>query len=259
MYGATRRRTDRTAFEDGGRMLRFASIGLVGGGLLTADLWSPSEAAGLQEIPPPREVQESVAARLSETVATALRGTLEERGWSLTPAEDGSGFSFRISGSGGDPVDLAFTGLTGILDKVARGEMRFAEVSRDGAVEHQAPPEWVPVYPGVRTNMSFSVETAEFVIGGSVFVADASAARILDWYHDWADRREPEEPGFVARTLPYPREGLPVPGPGDLGRFALVFDLWSVTVFVTEDDHGGSLFVVLHEKFAEAGKASDGW
>lgn len=239
-------------------MLRLATVGLVGGGLLAADPWSPTEAAGLQEIPPPREVQESVAERLSGAVATALRGTLEERGRTLAPAGDGAGFAFRISGSGGDPVDFAFTGLTGILDKVARGEMRFAEVGRDGAVDHQALPEWVPVYPGVRTNMGFSVETAGFLIGGSVFVADTSAARILDWYHDWADRREPGEPGFVARTLPYPREDLPVPGPGDLGRFALVFELWSVTVFVTEDDHGGSLFVVLHEKFAGVGGDSGG-
>ena len=256
MSGAFGRRIDGTAFEDGSRMLRLATVGLVGGGLLMADLRSPTEAAGLQEITAAREVQWSVAERLAEAVATSLRATLEERGWSLEPAADGSGFAFRISDSGEDPVDFAFTGLAGILDKVARGEMRFTEVSRDGEADQQAPPEWVPVYPGVRTNMSFSVETADFVLGGSVFVADASAARILDWYHDWADRREPEEePGFVGRTLRYPQEDLPVPGPGDLGRFALLFDLWSVVVFVTEDDHRGSLFVVLHKKFAEPDKA----
>jgi len=142
--------------------------------------------------------------------------------------------------------------LTDILDRVARGETGFAEVGGTGIEEEGSPPDWVPVYPGVRSNASTSVKTADLVVGGGVYVADASIADVLMWYFNWADRIGTKGKGAAEKLY------IPAPGSGGIGRFALAFDLWSVAVFATEDDRGDSLLVVLYTRFAGGGAISEG-
>ena len=137
-----------------------------------------------------------------------------------------------------------------ILDRVARGEAGFAELGGAGIVEKGSPPDWVPVYPGARSSASTSVGTTDLVVGGGVYVADASTADVLMWYFRWADRMGTRK----ATTKLY----IPASGSGGLGRFSLIRDLWSVTVFATEDDSGDSLLIVLYTKFAEGGGISAG-
>ena len=215
------------------------------------------KAACLQKSGSAADERESAAPKLTSAIVTVLNSTLEGRGWKVTPSGDGSGFAFEVRGPTGGPMKFELPTVADILDRVARGETGFAELEGAGVMEGGSPPDWVPVYPGARSSASTSVGTTDLVIGGGVYVADASASDVLMWYHNWADRMRSRD-GFLGRTLRYERDELPIPGSGDIGRFALIFDLWSVAVFVTEDDHGGSLLVVLYKKFAEGGGVSVG-
>ncbi len=222
---------------------RFNTVALAGGCLLVAGAGAAPEVACLQENESAADVRRSVAPKLVGAIATALNSTLEGRGWRVTPAGDGSGFAFEVSGPKGRPMEFEFSTLTGILDKLARGEAGFAELGGAGIMEEGSPPEWVPVYPGVRSNASTSAKTKDLVVGGGGYVADASTAEVLMWYFKWADR--------IGTSGASRKLYIPASGSGGIGRFELVFDLWSVTVFATEDDRGASLLVVLYTKFAE--------
>lgn len=229
---------------------RFSTVALVGGCLLAAGAGAAPKVACLQENESAADVRRSVAAELAGAIATALNATLEGRGWRVAPAGDGSGFAFEVNGPKAGPMVLEFPTLTGILDKMTRGEAGFAALGGTGIAEEGSPPEWVPVYPGARSNAGTSVKTADVVVGGSVYVADANIAEVLMWYHGWADRAG-------ARGL---AEELYIPATGSrgIGRIALISDLWSVTAFATGDDRGASLLVVLYTKFAEGAKISAG-
>lgn len=216
---------------------------MVGGG-------AAPKAGCLQESESAGEVRPSAAAELVGAIATALNSTVEGRGWKVTPAGDGSGFAFEVSGPKGSPMEFELPTLADILDKVARGETGFAELGGAGIVEKGSPPDWVPVYPGVRSNASTSVKGTDLVVGGGVYVADASTADVLMWYFRWADRIGTQG---VATKL-----HIPAAGSRGIGRFSLIRDLWSVTVFSVEDHRGDSLLVVLYTKFAEGGEISAG-
>jgi len=178
----------RGAWLSSSRISRFNTVALAGGCLLVLGAGTAPKVACLQESGSAGEVRQSAAPELAGAIATALNSTLERRGWSVTPAGDGSGFAFKVSGPKGSPMEFELPTLTDILDRVARGETGFAEVGGTGIEEEGSPPDWVPVYPGVRSNASTSVKTADLVVGGGVYVADASIADVLMWYFNWADR-----------------------------------------------------------------------
>ena len=228
---------------------RFSTVALVGPCLLVVGAGTPPKAACLQENEAAANVRQSAAPELASAIAMALNSTLERRGWSVKPAGDGSGFAFEVSGPKGIPMEFELATLTGILDGVAGDESGFVELGGAGIDEEGSPPEWVPVYPGVRTSASTSVEATDLVVGGGVYVANASTADVLMWYFRWAERIGTE--GAAEKLY------IPAPGSGGIGRFSLTFDLWSVTVLATEDDHGDSLLVVLYTKFAEGGLISE--
>ena len=221
---------------------RFNTVALAGGCLLLAGAGAAPQAACLQENESAADERRSVAPKLAGAIATVLNSTLVGRGWRVTPAGDGSGFAFEVSGPKGRPMEFEFPTLTDILDKRARGEAGFAELGGAGLMEEGSPPDWVPLYPGVRSNASTSVKSNDLVVGGGVYVAGASTADVLMWYFKWADRI-----GTSGRAL---KLYIPASGSGGIGRFELVFDLRSVTVLATEDDRGASLLVVLYTKLA---------
>ena len=232
------------------RISRFNTVALAVGCQLLVVGGAAPKAACLQENESTAGVRRSAAPELAGAIAAALNSTLERRGWRVTPAGDGSGFAFEVSGPKGSPMEFELATLTDILDRVARGETGFAELGGAGIEDGGSPPDWVPVYPGVRANASTSVKTTDLVVGGGVYVADASTADVLMWYFNWADR--------IGTRGAAEKLYIPAAGSGGIGRFALVFDLWSVTVFATEDGRGSSLLVVLYTKFAESGENSAG-
>lgn len=233
-----------------GRTSRIHTVVLVGGCLLVAGGGAVPKAACLQQSGSAADERESAAPKLIGAIATVLNSTLEGRGWKVTPSGNGSGFAFEVRGPKGIPMEFELPTVADILDQVARGETGFAELEGAEVMERGSPPDWVPVYPGARSSASTSVRTTDLVVGGGVYVADASAADVLMWYFRWADRLGSQG---AAEEL-----HIPASGSGGIGRFALVFDLWSVTVFTTEDDRGDSLLIVLYTKFAEGGETSAG-
>lgn len=231
-------------------IFRRTTVALAGGCLLAVVSGAPPKAACLQENESAAEVTVSAAAELAAAIAMALNSTLEPRGWKVTPARDASGFAFEVSGPKGGPMEFELATLTDILDGVARGEAGFVELAGAGITEQETPPDWVPVYPGVHSNARTSVKTADLVVGGGVYVADAGVADVLMWYFGWADRIGAKEAALKLY--------IPAAGSRGIGRFALTFDLRSVKVFATEDDRGHSLLVVLYTRFAEGGEIPEG-
>lgn len=238
------------ALRSSSRISRFNTIVLAGGCLLLVVGVVAPGAACLQESESAADVRRGVAPELADAIAMALNSTLERRGWSVKPAGDGSGFAFAVSGPLGILMEFELATLTDILAGVALGESGFVELGGAGINEEGSPPEWVPLYPGLRSNANTSVKTADLVVGGGVYVVDASTADVLMWYFRWADRIGTDG---AAQKL-----HIPASGSGGIGRFELIFGYWSVTVFATEDDRGDSLVVVLYTKFAEGGAISEG-
>lgn len=192
--------------------------------------------------------QESVAEELSRAVNTFLESAFEDEGFSVEPVGAGVGLSFDIrSGKVSTRFDLVSDPEK--LDRVSRGEGRFADLWPDDATERAEArgkplPEWVPVFPGVDRKKSLSVEVGDFALGTAVFVAEASGPDILLWYFRAADRMERAGTDFSFRQLR--ADGQPG-ATGELGRFAMGWEDRQVSVFVTEDGHGDSLFVLVYK------------
>lgn len=141
-------------------------------------------------------------------------------------------------------VGLDFASVSEILDGVARGEMGFADVERRRGARVE--PDWVPVYPGSYSNNRIFGTREDFSFGGAVYVAQAGGHEILDWYHRTAARMAREGATFDIRLI-RGEEDRRQDLRGDLGRYAMAWDGRQVTVFVTEDDRGDSLFVLLYK------------
>ncbi len=205
-------------------------------------------AANLQRESSRPPEQESVAEELSRAVNTFLESAFEDEGFSVEPVGAGVGLSFDIrSGKVSTRFDLVSDPEK--LDRVSRGEGRFADLWPDDATGRAEArgkplPEWVPVFPGVDRKKSLSVEVGDFALGTAVFVAEASGPDILLWYFRAADRMERAGTDFSFRQLR--ADGQPGAA-GELGRFAMGWEDRQVSVFVTEDGHGDSLFVLVYK------------
>lgn len=202
------------------------------------------------------ERQDPVAAELSKAVATVLRSTFDDDAYELTPAESGFGIDITPREGAVTKVGLDFVSVGELLDRVAHGESVLAGVepgreAQTGQDDDVAVPDWVPVYPGSRSGDRFSATLKDVSVGGAVFVADARGHRILDWYSSTAWRMARGGTEFEARMTRNERD-RDQDLRNDLGRYAMLWDGRSVSVFVIEDDHGDSLFVLLFKETAEA-------
>ena len=192
--------------------------------------------------------QESVAGELSRAVNTVMESAFDDAGFSVEPVGAGTGLSFNIrSGTVSTRFDLVSD--PEMLDRVSRGEGRLADLWPDEAAERGEAaknplPEWVPVFPGADRKNSLSLEMGDLALGVEVFLADASGNDILLWYFRASDRLERDGTDFWFRQLTSKGQPDPV---GELGRFAMGWQDRQVSVFVTEDDHGDSLFVVIYK------------
>lgn len=200
--------------------------------------------------------QDPVAAELSRAVATVLRSAFDDDAYELKPAESGFGIEVTPREGSVKRLGLDFVSVGEILDRVAQGESVLAGVEPDeevrtGDEDDEVVPDWVPVYPGSYSSDRFVATTEDISVGGAVFVVDARGHRILDWYGRTAWRMArggTEFEGRMNRTDNDRDQDLR----NDLGRYAMLWDGRSVSVFVIEDDHGDSLFVLLYKEEAEA-------
>ena len=165
----------------------------------------------------------------------------------LEPAPEGSDFTFSLESVGGDPVHLDLRQVTEYLDRVARGEVYFADIGRedsgDGAdAAGSEAPEWVTVYPGARPSAGALHEFEEFTFGIEVVLADASAEEILDWYGEEASGF-----GWAAKwtsSISSNRDGddRPRHGTGSISSPER-----TMIVLVAEDDRRDSFVVLLYK------------
>lgn len=197
------------------------------------------------------ERQDPLAAELSSAVVTVLRSTFDDDAYDLNPAESGFGIEVTPREGAVTKVGLDFVSVGELLDRVAQGESVLAGVdpggeAQSGQDDDVAVPDWVPVYPGSRSGDRFSATLEDVSVGGAVFVADARGHRILDWYSRTAWRMARAGTDFEARMTRNERD-RDQDLRNDLGRYAMLWDGHSVSVFVIEDDHGDSLFVLLYK------------
>ena len=192
------------------------------------------------------EPGQSVAPKLASAMASALDAILKEHGFSATPGE-GSGMAFNFEPPDGNAFGMSFPSATGILDKVALGEMRFADVNEGAAADGGKMPDWVPIHPGARHSGSGFYAHADFSFGVTVLLADADAHDVLDWYREAADRAGLDRVSMVITSARETADGEQVARRLDVHRFAAMSKDRSLTVLVTEDDYGDTLFVVIYK------------
>lgn len=193
----------------------------------------PVRARLTREIADARELAEATATVLSEVAEDEVFSVMPEghpHGFALSaelPNREGAG-TVTIS-----PV-VTISSIDDLLERTARGETRFAD-------SRTQMPHWVPVYPGRHTPRARSRGTD---MGYSVFMVDASAREIVDWYQDVADSMDEADPSAQAPSpVKTARMG---PAGGVRDGFAMKWGDRLVTVVVTEDEFGGSLLVLLY-------------
>ena len=186
----------------------------------------------------------SVAPKLATAMATALDAMVTEHGFSAR-ADKGSRLAFSVVPPDGIRFGMSFPGATEVLDKVALGELRFADVNRDRRALKGGEPDWVPVHPEARRYGSSFFRRAGFSLGVTILLADAGAHDLLNWYKEEADRAGL---GSASVLITSPRDAADGSQPAsrlDIHRFAAVSGDRFLTVLVTEDGYGDSLLVVM--------------
>ena len=107
-------------------------------------------------------------------------------------------------------------------------------------------PDWVPVHPGAGHSGSGLYARGDVSLGVTVLVADMGAEDVLDWYREAADRAGLRGVSVVRTSATVRVDGEPEAGRIDAHRFIAKSKDRSLMVLATEDDHGGSLFVVAY-------------
>ena len=199
--------------------------------------------AGLAQVPPSiAEAQESATEEFGSAVATVMGGWFQEAEFDLEPTESGFGLQFTREGSVSS-WSIDFASVNELLDKVARGESVLVSAGRlDG---DDVIPDWVPVFPGARRDNSLVVGRDGFIFGFTAFVAEGRGHRVLDWYDRTAERMARAGTAFQHRvTLDERARGLDLRR--NVGRYTIGWDDRQATVFVIEDAHGDSVFLLLY-------------
>lgn len=189
----------------------------------------------------PRDL--SVGSLMAWLTASGLDAILTEHGFSAASGED-PGLALNIETPNGNPIGLSFPSATEILDRVARGEARFADVDLGSAVGKM--PDWVPVHPGARHIGSGGYARGDVSFGVTVLVADAGAEDVLGWYREAADPAGLRSVSVIRTSATAKVDGEPAASRIDAHRFIAKSKDRSLMVLATEDDYGGSLFVVAY-------------
>ncbi len=200
--------------------------------------------------------QEPVAEELKRAVVSVLQNAFDDQAFELSPAESGFGIEVTPWEGSVKRLGLDFVSVGELLDRAARGESVLAGVDRSDEARRDREddgwvPDWVPVFPNSYSSDSFAATVDGLSIGGAVFVADARGHGILDWYSRTALRMSREGTDFKIRQTRN-REDRDQDLRNDLGRYAMLWDGRVISVFVIEDHHGDSLFVLLYKETAEA-------
>ena len=225
------------------REMEVAEAAASAGGMAPAANVSPVRGSSADK-------QDPVAAELNRAVVTVLRSAFTGQGFELEPAESGFGIEVTPREGSVRRLGLDFVSVGELLDRAAQGESVLAGVDRSDEARSdresdEVAPDWVPVFPNSYSSDSFAATVDGMSIGGAVFVADAGGHRILDWYHRTAQRMARAGTDFDLRII-RDRDDRNQDLRTDLGRYGFRWDDRQVTVFVTEDDHGDSLFVLLY-------------
>ena len=194
----------------------------------------------------------SVAPKLATAMATALDAMVTEHGFSAR-ADEGSRLAFSVVPPDGNRFGMSFPGATEVLDKVALGELRFADVNRDRRALNGREPDWVPIHPEARRYGSSFFGRADFSLGVTMLLADAGAPELLDWYKKEADRAEL---GLASVLITSPRDAAGETQTAsrlDVHRFAAISKDRFLMVLVTEDGYGDSLLVVMYKSEGRTG------
>ena len=206
--------------------------------------------------PPSADNQEPVAEELKRAVATVLRSNFNNQAFELSPAEAGFGIEGTPREGPVTKFGLDFVSVSELVDRAVRGEPVLAGVdqddeARDDREDDGLIPDWVPVFPNSYSSDSFAASVNGLSIGGAVFVADARGHSVLDWYSRTAARMSRTGTDFEGRIIRN-AEDRDQDLRNDLGRYAMLWDGRSVSVFLIEDHHGDSLFVLLYKETVEA-------
>lgn len=269
-------RTNPQGPEQREGMSTLAKVLLIGGGLAAAmvtvlivvGIWAAGRIA--EEFPEIMEMVEEVGEQVEaemEVAAVVATGAIRsdvnaavvavldamvvlEDGISVEAGEEGSGVAFRINLPGGTRTEMDFVAVAQTLDRVESGEIRFADVAREAgeaAGEDDGLPDWAKIFPGARRDAAFLFDLEDFVLGGAVFIADAGATEVLEWY----DEEGTDLPG-VTRFSTNRTRGEEWEQRRD-GHISLMSGDRRLSVLAVEDDHGDSLFVLLYRDSSAGG------
>lgn len=258
-------------------MSTLAKVLLIGGGvvvtmvlaLIGVGIWAAGRIA--EEFPEIMEVMGEVgeiveaemevarattAGEIRSDINTAVVAVLNamvamEDSVGVAAGEEGSGVAFRIDLPGGTPwLEMDFVSVAETLDRMERGEIRFADVAGPAgevAGADDGLPEWARIFPGARRDAAFHFDLGDFVLGGAVFIADAGATEVLEWYDD-----EGVDLRGVTSFTTNRATGEESEQRRD-GHISLIAGNSRLSVLAVEDDHGDSLFVLLYRDGGASG------
>ena len=180
------------------------------------------------------------ARQLAAATAAVLGSILEDEGFTFTPVDEGSDVSIDVklqTGERSRSSRMTIVAVADKLDRVARGDARLVNMGPRLA-------DWVPVYPGSQMFVRGAPHpTSSLDFAG--FVAKAGADEIVDWYQDVANfiERDATDPALQAeRRVTTVRMG---PDGRVRESFAMAWGDRLVSLVVTEDEFGDSLFVLI--------------
>ena len=193
----------------------------------------PIRARLTREIASGRALAEATAAVWGE--AGVAEGT------SVLADEETSEFALEIKPLNRDrSTTVRLSSIERYLEEATRGEEYFGNMG-------PGLPEWVPAYPGAR-GVLHAPQVSLFYPGYAALMVSAPVGEVVDWYQDVADliSRIGTDPSVEAPT---PVETVRLgPEGGIRERFAMKWGDRFLTLVATEDELGGSLFVLFFSR-----------
>ena len=178
------------------------------------------------------------------SVATAMEAVLLGEEVRVEPGEEGSGFAFEVHFADGESTGVDLTAATELIARVEGGEASFAEILAEGPgtdAGYEPLPDWVLVHPDARryggAGGGFSASAPDLQLGTAVFLVDAGALEVVDWYDEADDRDD----GVWMST-----RGQTVEGFRPQAQVSLFGDNGLIVVLAVEDDDGATLFAVVY-------------
>ena len=178
------------------------------------------------------------------SVATALEALLLMDEVRVEPGEEGSGFAFEVHFADGESTGVDLTAATELIARVEGGEASFAEILADGPgtdAGYEPLPDWLLVHPDARRygggRGGFSASAPDLQLGAAVFLVDAGAVEVVDWYEEAENRDDGVWMSVRGETV----EGL-----RPQAQISLFSEDGGIVVLAVEDDDGATLFAVVY-------------